>query len=210
MSQDSSWRSAPRRVALALALAACAAAGLAPVSGAVGPGDASAADPSGREAPRSVHVTGKFIPLDDVGTYRITGDLKGTWYTLTADDYYQSKALIIQKGLEHFDGCFDLNRNGRCDKGRRGQFSMDYIYWATYNPQTGRLVEGECIHPITAGKGVFSGMRGLINGHDRPVGKTEVVLTYEGDLVLNAVPEGKIAVSNAPAALSAKVSAAGC
>lgn len=210
MSLSSNRRPATRRAALALALAACAATALAPVSGAVGPGDASTADSPGREAPRSVHVTGRLIPIDDVGTYRITGDLKGRWYTLTADDYYQSKALVIQKGLEHFDGCFDLNGNGRCDKGRRGQFSMDYIYWATFHPQTGRLVEGECIHPITAGKGVFSGMRGLINGHDKPVGKTEVEFTYEGDLVLNAVPEEKVAVSNAPAALPAKVSAAGC
>lgn len=53
-------------------------------------------------------------------------------------------------------------------------------------------------------------MRGLINGHDKPVGKTGVELTYEGDLVLNAVLEERIVVSNAPAALSAKVSAAGC
>ena len=87
---------------------------------------------------------------------------------------------------------------------------MDYIYWATFNPQTGRLVEGECIHPITAGKGVFFGMRGLINGHDKPVGRTEVALTYEGDLVLNAVPEEQIALSNPPAERSAKVSAGGC
>jgi hypothetical protein len=204
MSASPRRSSAPRRAALALALAACAAAALTPASVAVGPREATVA-----ATPRSVHVTGEFIPIDNVGTYRITGDLMGTWYTLTADTYYQSKAMIIQKGLERFEGCFDLNNNRRCDKGRKGQFAMDYMYWATFNPQTERLIKGECIHPITAGKGVFSKMRGFINVQDKPVGKNGVVSTYQGELVLNAVSKEKDSVSDAPAALSAKPSA-GC
>ena len=206
MSPFPSRPSAPRRAALALALAACAAAALAPASVAVGPGDAGAADSSSRGATRSVHVSGEFIPIDSVGTYRLTGDLKGTWYTLTADTYFQSKAQLVQKGLERFEGCFDLNHNRHCDKNRKGKFSADYIYWATFNPQTGRLIKGECIHPITAGKGVFSRMRGFINVNDKPVGKKGVVSTYEGEVVLNAVSEEKTSVSNGPAALSAKSS----
>jgi len=71
-----------------------------------------------------VHVRGQFIPIDDKGTYRITGDLKGTWYTLTADTYYQSDAMIIRKGVERFKGCPDVNGDRRCD--RKGEFGADY------------------------------------------------------------------------------------
>jgi hypothetical protein len=60
----------------------------------------------------------------------------------------QSEAMIIQKGLERFEGCLDLNRNGHCDRNRRGKFGADYIYWATFNPRTDRLIKGGCIHPI--------------------------------------------------------------
>jgi hypothetical protein len=202
--------SSRRRAALVLAFAACAATALAPASVAVGPGEATAADTSRPQAAKSLHATGKVIPIDDLGTYRLTGDLRGTWYTLTADTYYQSKALIIQKGFEYFDGCLDLNHNDRCDKNRKGQFSADYIYWATFNPDTGRLIKGECIHPITAGKGVFAGLRGLVNMHDKPVGKNGVVTAYEAELVLNATPEKQDAVSSRPTPLPAGASIATC
>ena len=155
-------------------------------------------------------MRGHFIPVDDKGTYRITGDLKGYWYTLTADRYYKSDAMIIEKGLERFEGCLDLNRNGHCDRNRKGKFRADYIYWATFNPRTERLIKGECIHPITGGEGVFAGLRGLVNVNDKPVGKNGVVSTYEGELVLNAVPGERTEVSNAPAAPSAEVSVATC
>jgi hypothetical protein len=210
MSPSQSRAPAPRRAALALALAACAAAALAPASVASGPSEGAASGASRHPASRSVHVTGEFIAIDDAGTYRLTGGLMGTWYTLTADTYYQSKAMIIQKGLERFEGCLDLNGNRHCDKNRKGKISMDYMYWATFNPKTGRLVKGECIHPITAGKGVFSGTRGFINVNDKPVGKNGVVSTYEGELVLNAVPRENAPVSNAPASLSAAASVATC
>ena len=200
MSKSPSRTSATRRAALALTLAACVATALAP---------AVAAEP-GEATPKSVQVRGKFTPIDDVGTYRITGDLMGTWYTLTADTYYQSDAMIIQKGLERFEGCLDLNRNRHCDRGRRGQFGADYIYWATFNPLTDRLIKGECIHPITGGDGVFAGLRGLINVNDKPVGKQGVVSTYEGELVLNAVPAEHVEVSNAPAARPAEASVVAC
>ena len=197
MSRSPSRTSAPRRVALALTLAACVATTLGPVSVAAEPGGAT---------PKSVAVRGQVIPIDDAGTYRLTGDLMGTWYTLTADTYYQSDALIIQKGVERFEGCLDLNRNRHCDRNRKGQFGADYIYWATFKPGTGRLIKGECIHPVTGGDGVFTGLRGLINMHDKPVGKNGVVSSYEGDLVLNAVPEEPAEVSKASAALSAEAS----
>jgi len=210
MSPSPRGASAPRRrAALVLTFAACAATALAPASVAVGPGDATATETS-RFQPKSVHATGGVIPIDDVGTYRITGDLMGTWYTLTADTYYQSKAMIIQKGVERFEGCLDLNHNRHCDKNQKGKFGTDYIYWATFNPDTGRLIKGECIHPITAGKGVFSGLRGLVNMHDKPKGKKGVVSTYEAELVLNAAPKEQATVSNDPTALSAAASVATC
>ena len=107
-----------------MTLAACLTAALAP--------SVSASPPRHQpDQPRAVHVSGRFIPIDDQGTYRVTGSLKGTWYTLTADTYYQSKAMIIQEGIERFEGCIDVNRDGRCD--RKGAFGTDYIYWATFD-----------------------------------------------------------------------------
>ncbi|HEX8508766.1 MAG TPA: hypothetical protein VF635_04625 [Propionibacteriaceae bacterium] len=209
MSPVSRRASAPRRIALALTLAACAATALAPVSMAVGTGEVTPAD-SRIKAPRSVHVRGQWIPIDALGTYRVTGDLIGTLYTLTADTYYQSDAMIIQKGLERFEGCLDLNHNLKCDGGRKGRIATDYIYWATFKPDTARLIKGECIHPITAGDGVFAGLRGFINVNDKTVGKNKVVSNYKGRLDLNAIPGEQVAVSNAPAALSGGASAGNC
>jgi hypothetical protein len=195
---------APRRAAaaLAVALAGCLAAALAPT--------ASASPPHhGPDKPRAVHVSGRFIPIDDKGTYRVTGTLKGTWYTLTADTYYQSKSMIIQEGLERFEGCIDVDRDGRCD--RDGAFGTDYIYWATFNPRTDRLIKGECIHPVIAGLDGFSGTRGFLNVTDRPVGANGVVSAYQGELVLNAVVEDQTVPSRPSAgARSTASSAATC
>lgn len=59
----------------------------------------------------------------------------------------------------------------------------------------GNLIKGQCVHPITGGSGACRGARGLLNMVDTPVGE-EVKTTYEGDIVLNAVPsEGAAAVS---------------
>jgi hypothetical protein len=67
------------------------------------------------------------------------------------------------------------------------------------------------MHPSDRrGEGVFAGLRGLVNVNDKPVGKTGVVSTYEGELVLNAAPGEPTELSNAPAALSADVSVATC
>jgi hypothetical protein len=187
-----------------MTVAACAVTALASTSAAYGPGG-DGGRPAQKE-PTSVHVRRQFIPIDDKGTYRITGDLKGTWYTLTADTYYQSDAMIIQEGVERFEGCLDVNGDRRCD--RRGHFGADYIYWATFNPHTGRLIEGECIHPITAGNGGFTRMRGFLNVHDKPVGRDGVVSTYEGELVLNAVPEEDAKVNAEPPATMSPVASA--
>lgn len=180
MSTSPKRAGAPRRAALAMTMAACLTAAFAP--------SVSASPPRHEtDRPRAVHVSGQFIPIDDQGTYKVTGTLKGTWYTLTADTYHQSKAMIIQEGIERFEGCIDVNRDGRCD--RKGAFGTEYIYWATFDPGTARLIKGECIHPITAGIKGFSGARGFLNVTDKPVGADGVVSTYVGELELNAVVE---------------------
>ena len=204
--------SAALRAVVALTFAGFAATAIAPVSAAVGPEKATAAATSATKAPKSVHVRGQFIPIDDVGTYRVTGDLMGTWYTRTTDTYYQWDAMFIQKGVERFEGCLDLNRNRRCDGDQKGQFGANYVYilLAPINPQPGRPVKGECMHPVTGGSGAFAGLRGLITVHEKPVGKSGVVSTYQGDLVLNAVPEDRAEVSDAPAARSSQASVVTC
>lgn len=196
--------SAPRVAALAVTVAACVATALAPTSAASAPGGSD--DRSAQQEPVSVQVRGRFVPIDDQGTYRVTGDLKGTWYTLTADTYYQSDAMIIQEGLERFEGCLDLNGDRRCD--RRGHFGTDYIYWATFNPGTGRLIKGECIHPITAGNAGFARMRGFLNVRDKPAGRDGVVSSYEGELVLNAVAEEDGEVNSRPVETVSNVASA--
>lgn len=138
--------------------------------------------------PQTVQVHGTQTVVDEsAGLYRMHGGLLGKWYILTFDPIYVSDAMLIGSGTERMDGCLDRNRNHTCNAGEpNGSLRFDYIYWASFNPSTGALIEGNCVHPITGGTGGFANARGLLTMHDTPVGN-EVRTTYKGTVVLHAV-----------------------
>ena len=149
---------------------------------------------TGRD-PTTVAVRGRQIPIvADQGTYLMGGGLIGRWTVLTArtlPGYSIPDApwTLVQTGQEQFAGCIDRNKTARCDAADPfGQLHFDYLAWSTYDPHTGRLIEGSCVHAITIGAGDFSGARGIVTMHDRPVGRDGVVTTYQGQIVLNAIP----------------------
>jgi hypothetical protein len=78
-------------------------------------------------------------------------------------------------------------RTNRCDSSdTSGELRFDYLLWIKYDPKTGQPIEGKCVHPITSGTKDFAGARGVLNTHDAPL-RHEEILTYQGEIVLNAV-----------------------
>jgi hypothetical protein len=57
-----------------------------------------------------------------------------------------------------------------------------------YEPDTGRLIKGACVHPIISGAGDFEGARGVLTLHEVPAGPKRVRTIYRGEIVLNALP----------------------
>ena len=175
-----------RRVAVLAALALTAAgAALAPAAVA-SPTDVAA---SGSQ-PRTVHVRGQQLPVDVTkGKYVMRGDLVGKWlYTPRTPSLHSSETMYVEAGTEVFKGCIDRNHNGRCGSADyKGELRFAFLYWAYYDG-AGDLIKGQCVHPITGGRGAFVGARGLLNMVDRPVGD-EVRTTYRGHIILNAVSE---------------------
>jgi hypothetical protein len=187
---------------------AVAALGLVCAGGA----SAASAQPSGGEKGSTsvtVPVQGRQIPIDDTGhNYRMTGGLVGKWRINPTLTLHDAPTLYSEAGQETFDGCLDLNRNGRCGhREPQGRLRSVYLYWVSFDSD-GKLVRGQCIHPITGGDGDFAGARGVIDMVDRPVGD-EVRTTYRGTVILNAEPSEigqRVAAKTAPSSGAAKVS----
>jgi hypothetical protein len=68
----------------------------------------------------------------------------------------------------------------------------------TLDPSTGALIESNCTHPITGGTDGFHGARGIVTMHAVPV-NGDVEVTYEGTVVLDAVPADAPAAQNSAA-----------
>lgn len=185
-----------RRTAILAGLAlTIACAGITPAifaKSADAPGTvAKSADGAARSGkPQTVHVAGRQIPVDiDNGLYEMRGSLVGDWHYIPKEVLHNRPTLYAEAGVEVFNGCIDRRpRDGKCtgrDR-RRGELHLAFLYWASYD-LGGNLIKGQCVHPITGGKGAFAGARGLLKMVDRPVGD-RVKTTYRGHIVLNAVP----------------------
>ena len=95
---------------------------------------------------------------------RLDGGLLGTLYTTSLEIVLDSPAMDVQTGTERIVGCLDRNRDGRCGKHEpTGELFTEFVYWATFDPDTGRLIRGQCAHPIIRGTGDFAAIRGLIS-----------------------------------------------
>jgi hypothetical protein len=148
------------------------------------------------EEPTTLHVEGTQIQVSE-NLYDSLGGLLGDFWILTFDPLYESDSFVVGTGSERFVGCVDVDLDGACGGSEpSGELLFDYVYWATFDPSTGALIEGNCTHPITGGSDDFQGARGLVTMHDVVV-DGEVETTYEGTVVLNAVP------TDAPAARGA-------
>jgi len=137
--------------------------------------------------PTSLRVNGTQTQVSEK-LYKSHGGLLGNFWILTFVPLYESESLVIATGTERFVGCVDVNLNRACQASEpSGELQFDYVQWATFDPSTGALIEGNCVHPITGGRDSFQGARGLVTMHDVLV-EGDVRTTYEGTVVLNAVP----------------------
>ena len=177
-------------LALAASSAALAPAVAMPATGEVPVATSTHETPQvhGKSAkPKTVQVKGALTLIDlQTGKYKMSGDLVGEWTMVPSETLHKSATLYVESGREKFIGCVDLNHNARCGKREpTGEMRSSYLYWASFDAK-GKLIKGQCVHPITGGNKSFKGARGLLNMFDRPKGK-EVLMTYKGEIILNAV-----------------------
>jgi hypothetical protein len=136
---------------------------------------------------KTVRVKGTQTLVDlRTGKYEMHGDLVGKWTMVPTETLHKSPTLYVESGLEKFIGCIDTNLNRKC--GRRepsGEMRLAYLYWVSFDAK-GKLIKGQCVHPVTGGNKSFKGARGVLNMYDRPDGNG-VRTTYKGKIRLNAV-----------------------
>jgi hypothetical protein len=119
--------------------------------------------------------------IGSLGTYEMTGDLVGCWYTDTfAADRFAPSGTAGFHGTEHFVGCVDVNGDGNCSATDPwGTFHTTFTFSAKFDA-AGNEIHGRCHHPVIGGSGAFADIHGVINFHDN-VGAV-VTADYSGPL----------------------------
>jgi hypothetical protein len=147
----------------------------------------AAATAGATATPVSVSVSGTETVVDEsAGTFAMHGSLVGTWQITKFTPRYQSASQFVATGEEGFTGCLDSNANGACDrKEPAGSLRFTFMYWASFDPASGGLLHGECVHPVTGGTGSFRKAAGVIFMEDTPRG-AEVITTYTGTIEYQA------------------------
>ena len=84
-----------------------------------------------------------------------------------------------------------------------GTLKFTFMYWASFDPSTGALIHGNCVHPIDGGSGSFRKASGVIFMEDTPTA-TGVVTTYTGTLEYQAAKSGQAAAHRTLASASAR------
>jgi hypothetical protein len=153
--------------------------------------------------PTTLHVEGTQIQVGE-NLYDSFGGLLGDFWILTFDPLYESDSFVVGTGTERFVGCVDEDLDGACAENEpSGELRFDFVEWMTLDPSTGALIESNCTHPITGGTDGFHGARGIVTMHAVPV-DGDVEVTYEGTVVLDAVPtDAPAAAASAPQASAA-------
>ena len=143
------------------------------------------------------------------------GDLIGRWTVRSAPGLAgysipDEPWALLQTGQERFIGCLDRNYTRRCDPGEALRCAgLRVRALDEYDPDSGWLIKGPCLHPITGGSGDFAGARGVLIMRDGPAGPGEVVnSTYKGEIVLNAIPNERAVLPNDDAPAGSPVRAA--
>jgi hypothetical protein len=161
--------------------------------------------------PTAVSVSGTQTVIDEsTGTFAMQGSLVGAWNITKFVTHYASDSQYVASGKELFVGCLDDNKNGTCDKKEpAGSLKFTFIYWASFDPASGALIHGQCVHPILGGTGSFHKASGVIFMEDTPVGDS-VETTYTGTLAYSAAaPKSGHAASAHARRLAAATSTAG-
>jgi hypothetical protein len=108
---------------------------------------------------------------DSAASFTMTGGLVGCWY----EDTFNTKketvtasgtALFIFFGTEHFTGCLDADRDGRCNGDPTGTLDFTFTFTAQFDVATGNEIRGRCHHPIVGSSGDFADATGVLNFKD--------------------------------------------
>jgi len=132
----------------------------------------------------------------------MAGSLIGCWYTDTSNPIVSTPTgVFVATGAEHFVGCLDLDRSGRCaHHDPTGTLALTYKFEGKFDPATGNEVAGRCQHKIVSGTGDFAGATGRINFNDNVTNGTS---NYRGLITLTDSP--RVAPARAVAAAAAAV-----
>jgi hypothetical protein len=159
----------------------------------------------------------QFLVDAEQGRYSMLGDLIGHWTVRSARGLAgyaipEEPLARLQTGQERFIGCLDRNYSQRCDPDEpSGELAFHYVLWTQYDPDSGWLIKGKCLHSIIGGSGDFAGARGVLIMSDGPVGPGEEVNgMYKGEIVLNAIPNEQAVPENEEAPAGSVVRASGC
>ena len=116
----------------------------------------------------------------------MTGSLIGCWYTDTGnyiDGTPLPDGVIVVTGTEHFVGCLDISRRGKCTHADpTGSLALTYTFEAQYSSPTNEIWGG-CQHGIVPGMGTggFAGAAGWLDFTDNVTNGTSA---YQGYITL--------------------------
>ena len=132
----------------------------------------------------------------------MAGSLIGCWYTDTFTPIISTPSgLIVATGAEHFVGCLDVDRTGRCaHRDPTGVLAFTYKFEGRFDP-AGNEIAGRCQHKVVSGTGDFAGATGRIDFKDNVTNKTA---KYRGHITLT--DRHGVTVARAAAAADAAVS----
>jgi hypothetical protein len=129
----------------------------------------------------------------------MAGSLIGCWYTDTFNPIITTPSgLIVATGAEHFVGCLDVGRTGRCaHRDPTGVLALTYKFEGRFDPATGKEIAGRCQHKIVSGTDDFAGATGRVDFKDNVTTGTS---KYRGHITLTRRHRGAVARATAAAA----------
>jgi hypothetical protein len=170
---------APLVAVLACVAASSASASSVPVAGIQSPPDMTAGQP-GDPCRALDPQTGLAPYLSNT----MTGSLIGCWYTdIFIVVKYHPNGEYLAIGTEHFVGCLDLAREGKCARrDPHGTLAFIAAFEGQVDPTNPtKAISGQCQHPILSGTGDFQGATGRLEFKDNVATGTSA---YQGHITL--------------------------